>query len=201
METHPDFQSLDPNVENAEDIYRRVKYGMESQENFKKITIPSLDNDNDDIRIDLKKIDRLYFIEGKQFHHRLYFLPDNNENYYNKTPKHYYLFGRMEKNVYFIMWSWHCFGCSKSEGVIFVSRDPFLLIKIIFSPSYNNYKYNDIKSMIVKSLTKDGIVEKEECSLYFSDIIDRHVEKYYKEKEDVLSMIDKCKKIAKSIDY
>ena len=75
--THPNFKSIDENVKNANAINNQVGRAINNQKYFEKITTPWetthywKDKKIQDFKIDLEKIDRLYYIycdeEGEEY--------------------------------------------------------------------------------------------------------------------------------------
>ena len=142
--THPNFKSLDENVKNANAINNQVGHAINNQKYFEKITTPWetthywKDKKIQDFKIDLEKIDRLYYI------------------YCDKEGEEYDLVCRMQGEFYINMRANCCISSAEfmDYGIanIFISRDANLFMNRVL-PS--NYKYN--KTLIYESLKKDGI--------------------------------------------
>ena len=64
VKTHPNFKSVDPNVQNATTLYEKIGKALNSQYLFEKISSPreTWSGNVTDIAINIKDIDRLYYV-------------------------------------------------------------------------------------------------------------------------------------------
>ena len=163
--THPNFKSVDPNVKNSYTISNYMGIALFFQHLFEKRTTPWETqhwDDNDkalqNFEINLKKIDRLYYI----YH--------NNNNNFEKQIK-FRLIARMEeeekKHIYVELAAERCphrgFPCKTSGGFIFVSRDVDFFMKLVLTRAEEKEDLN--KELIYKSLQNDSIYVDEITSL------------------------------------
>ena len=150
LQTHPNFKSLDPNIQTADVMAHEVGYAIRRQRKITKLINPAEISHYwkirkpKDFKIDLEKIDRLYYIYC-----------DDAENYFN-------LLCRMQGEFYIEMKANHynCFDlCCVDRGIgtIYVSRDANLFMTQVLP---NNSRYD--KTLIYESLRKDDIYIKEE---------------------------------------
>ena len=139
LQTSPNFKSVDENVHNIDTIKDIVGYAIDNQKYFEKTTTPwdSWKGKNiQDFKIELEKIDRLYYIFGNEL-----------ENEYN-------LVCRMQGEFYIQMIAYCCnFSPVYSDGSIFVSRDANLFMKVVLP---NNPHYN--KTLIYESLRGPAVL-------------------------------------------
>ena len=106
LKTHPNFKSVDENIRNADAIYNQVGWAIDNQQYFQKTTIPwetcfSV-NEFPNFKIDLEKVDRLYYIDC-----------DEDEERYK-------LICRIQGEFYIYMTANPCSCHSKLKGFIFV---------------------------------------------------------------------------------
>ena len=150
LQTHPNFKSIDENVQTADAMDDEVGYAIRKQKKIIKFTTREeisrywKNRKLQDFKIDLEKIDRLYYIYC-----------DYAENYFN-------LICRMQGEFYIEMEAkfYSCYGLcclDRCAGTIFVSRDANLFMKCVLP--YNS-RYN--KNLIYESLRGDDIYIKEE---------------------------------------
>ena len=154
--THANFQTVDPNVPDAKTMDKYLGGALLYQFMFDKRTTP-WENDMwdkeelDSFKIDLEKVDRLYYIEHNK----------------RSEGQDFTLVARMEqgtKHIYVEMTAscdYTGFEC-QGGGVIFVSTNANLFMKIVLMNEYDN---NDL---IIQSLKNDGIEVQEhtEFDLY-----------------------------------
>lgn len=161
LQTHPDFKSLVPEVQDAETMEDCLFEALEYQETFDKRTNPWENKEFDDIlqnfEIDLEKVDRLYHIQYIS----------------NPFGREFSMIARMQyqdKPLYVELFA----GCDftgfecQGRGVIFISRDANIFMNLVLT------EQEDLKkNLIYASLKEDGIdvEEKEEeynnCSRWF----------------------------------
>ena len=156
------FKSIDPEVTCAKEIDNYIGLALLVQHRFERRTTPWEKNlwDDDElehIMIYLKTVDRLYYI---------YCSDDHVKGYY------FQMVGRMIYKGRLLYVDLHaccgcshygldlhaCCGCSHygyMHGVIFVSRDPNLFMKLVMTDKFQ-------KDLIYKSLVDDGIIIEEQ---------------------------------------
>ena len=146
LQTHPNFKSLDPNIQTVDAMAHEVGYAIRRQRKITKLINPKdwKNRKPKDFKIDLEKIDRLYYIYC-----------DDAENYFN-------LLCRMQGEFYIEMKAirYNCFDLccvDRGAGTIYVSRDANLFMTQVLP---NNSRYD--KTLIYESLRKDDIYIKEE---------------------------------------
>ena len=151
IQTHPNFKSFVEDVQDAETIYEWVGYAISFQEHFDKTTTPSelYDNfENDKLqnfKIDLEKIDRLYYINL-----------DKEDNYKNEFgDQTYHLIARMQYNdespIYVEIFAKDPYS-HQIVGHIYVSRNVTAFMKHVLS---EKIRYNN--PLIYEFLREDGI--------------------------------------------
>ena len=140
------FKSIDLKVTYAEEIDNYIGLALEVQRVFDRKTTPWEKNlwDDDElehIKIYLEAIDRLYYI---------------NRNAQNT---HFHMVGRMiykGQPLYVqLRAGCECYRCGCMHGVIFVSRDANLFMKLVMTKKFQ-------KDLIYKSLADDGIIIEEQ---------------------------------------
>ena len=117
LKTHPNFKSVDENIRTADAMYNHVGWAIDNQQYFQKTTIPwetgfSI-NEFPNFKIDLEKVDRLYYIDC-----------DEDEDRYK-------LICRIQGEFYIYMTANLCSCHSKLKGFIFVGRDANLFMKVV----------------------------------------------------------------------
>lgn len=150
--THKDFETVVPSVKDAMYIYSHFKGALFYQRWFKKKTTPWelkdwRSNELERFKVDVMKIDRLYYIKKTSdrcgLSYSLVFRMD-----YSKNKKH----KRDSLYVELFATFYHCY---HFLGYIFVSRDANVFMKLVSRPKD--------KTLVYESLRKDGIhAEKEE---------------------------------------
>ena len=163
IKTHPNFQSVVEDVQNAKTIFEYVGHALQFQKDFDKEIIPSeineydYDDDDDDnnnfgndklekFKIDLEKIDRLYYI--KYTDDQTYRLVARMQ--YNKEEK------RSLDPIYVEMYAFYDYYSENIKGIIYVSRNVNDFMKFVFY-SIALYNRQNQKYLICESLKKDGI--------------------------------------------
>ena len=147
IQTHPNFKTAVEDVRDAKTIFEYVGYILQFQGKFEKILInDKFGNDKiSEFKIDLEKIDRLYYLN----------VDTEDGDKYNLIIK-YHLIARMqynqkrEKPVYFEMIV--RYPANKIEGIIYVTRNVNVFVKRVINCNNNN-----IKNPIYEFLKKDGI--------------------------------------------
>lgn len=155
LQTHPHFNSLNPNVKTAEEIDEYLYEALNYQHTFEKRTTPweAQQWDYEELQrfnIDLEKIDRLYYIfynndgvsGGRDF--KMIARMDND---LEKQPIYLEMFASCDYTG---------FDCQGS-GHIFISKDANLFMKLVLSEAENDVD----KSLIYDSLWKDSIYVEE----------------------------------------
>ena len=165
LKTHPDFQSLEANVQTAKTMYKYVGEALTYSYMFEKRTTPweaqQWDYDAlQEFKIDLEKVDRLYYI---------YHYDDN------VSGRKFEMIARMEyeEAPLYVELSAGCdytgFDC-QGGGQIFVSRDANLFMKLVLAEE------KDLnKNLIYKSLREDRIYVEEETDDY-----DKYTKMFYR---------------------
>ena len=150
IKTHPNFKSVVPDIYNAQDIQNIMCEALMYQED-KRIDRRTLLRPYVNLRkfkIDLKKIDRVYYIRG-----------DNRRccqySCFCCIERKFYMLIRMEyENSFLYVEFFAYFDIDELiRGRIFVSRDANLFMKLVLSESENrylagNYDFNGIKNVI-----------------------------------------------------
>ena len=170
MKTHPDFQSADPEIKNANDMDDNLCEALMYQYMFEKRTNPwemsRFDYDElQKFEIDLEKVDRLYHI----YHNS------------DECGRQFELIARMEQ--FYVELSANCdytgFDC-QGEGVIFISTDPLVFMKTILTGTRSVNK-----EALYELLEKDAISIRDEVN---DDII-QHENFLYGKKAPSLSYL------------
>lgn len=160
IETHPDFKSLDSQVNNAIDINNLIGFAVDWQYDFLKKTFPWDKPGITAVEIDLKQIDRLYYVEQS-----------------GNPVREYVMVARQKhkgRNVYVEMIGMGDHACLSGfflpgvpdyfhRGMIFISEDANSFMNVL---SYSRYPL----SLIQQSLADDGIVIdvlSDSCSLTY----------------------------------
>ena len=162
--THPDFKSLQPNIENAKTIYNYLSNIYKFQNIFHKKTTPcekrywkhrAIDN----FKINVQNIDRLYYLKRYKID-RLYYLErykNNNDSDSDNDSTNkiiiYKMIARLDHNkkpIYVEMTAYSCFCCR--NGDIFISSNVNLFMKLVLTQNRNINRH-----LIYNSLKRDGI--------------------------------------------
>ena len=162
MKTHPNFKSLDENVQNADKMYDYIGYVIRNQQDLKKkvsvydtVTTQYFNSNKlQDFKIDLEKIDRLYYIN----HEKAVETGDDDVG-----DDFFQLVARMQGEFYIEMNAIKC--CNNvggncqcgGGGFILVSRDVQYFVKQLLN-GCSRYDY----TRIYDSLRKDGIYVEEQ---------------------------------------
>ncbi|XP_066944386.1 uncharacterized protein [Macrobrachium rosenbergii] len=150
LKTHPDFKSVDPAVTDADTMDENMWTALAYQYMFDRRTTPweMAQWDHDELqsfKVDLEKVDRLYYI---------YFHDDESFG------QEYAMIARMDHKglPLYVELSASCdytgFDC-QGQGVIFVSRDANLFMKLCITRECN-------RDLIYQSLEEDGIQVEEQ---------------------------------------
>ena len=151
FQTHPDFQTAIPFITGGEDIYNFLKLPLQHQGQFNKKTC-AFDQWDDEERqkfeINVENIDRLFSINKYsigQFHYYELVV----RIMYNKKIR-LYVELRAKGNFVFPT------PCFIREGLVFISSDAKLFMKLVFAPNWLN------KDKICQFLAEDGFVAEKE---------------------------------------
>lgn len=139
IQTHRNFQSLEPYIKNAQDIYNNIKQALIYQSIYNRTTTPQEIQTWDyeelqRITIDVEKIDRLYYME---YH------------YDNKVTECEIIIRMIYKDnqyVFIKLYASFDWTNNKPEGTgdIFISRCPkFFATKIFYLKNVNKFILND----------------------------------------------------------
>ena len=143
IQTHPNFKSVVANVQDAGTIDEYVEYAIDNQEKFYKKMPPWEIKDiggRDKLqkfKIDLEKIDRLYYINYKDEDEPEYDLITTMQ-YENNNPIYVEMLAKYPRSY-------------DIEGSIYISQHVNSFMKLVLSD--NRYD----KTLIYKSLREDGI--------------------------------------------
>ena len=154
LKTHPNFKSADPNIKDVNKIYDYMSEPLAYQDTFKREMIPNIIPNLNSFKINLEKVDRLYYLHYENDDNTEYSMVIRLVAHEGLPPLYVKLVACHDSN--------DSFDERGAWGILFISADVDLFMKVITECTlynYESYERNPIYNFLQK---EDGIrVERE----------------------------------------